>query len=110
MNTDHNNTRDTETEPAEVARTIERLQRRIRTRSRILTGEGLAHGHGESAEQVAARDAEQRATLDELTVQLSYWESIRDHQSEAAQAVPSATFDYVVPVDPMDDLQCDGCQ
>jgi len=110
MNTDQNNTRDTATDPAEVARTIKTLERRIRTRSRILTGDGFARGFGERAEQIATRDAEQRTKLDELTTQLTYWESVRDRQAEAAQTVPAATFEYIVPIDPMDDLQCDGCQ
>jgi uncharacterized protein len=46
-----------------VVRTIETLERRIRTR--ILRGEGFAQGHGESVEQIATRDAEQRATPEE---------------------------------------------
>lgn len=106
MSTDQNDTPD----PASVAKTIETLARRIRTRSRILTGEGLTRGNAGNPAQAAAWEAEQRAGLDDLRAQLAHWEDIRD-QAAAESAPPAATtFEYIVPVDPMDDLQCDSCQ
>ena len=56
--------------------------------------------------QKAAKST-QREVLDDFAAQLSYWEGGRDQQ--AASRLPAAA-EYVVPVDPMDDLQCDSCQ
>jgi hypothetical protein len=103
-------------EVAEVAGKIETLTRRIRTRSAILSSEGLAHGYGTTPPSVTAWQAAQRAVLDDLASQLSYWEGVRDqHAASRPPAAASAAFasgalEYVVPVDPMDDLQCDSCQ
>jgi hypothetical protein len=117
MSEDQNQNINTSTarEAAEVAGKIETLTRRIRTRSAILSGEGLAHGYGTNPAQVtewkAEWEAEQREVLDDLASQLSYWEGVRDqHAASPPPAAASAALEYVVPVDPMDDLQCDSCQ
>jgi DNA-binding transcriptional regulator YiaG len=115
MSEDQNQNINTSTarEAAEVAGKIETLTRRIRTRSAILSGEALAHGYGINPAQVTEWEAEQRAVLDDFASQLSYWEGVRDQHAASrppAAAFASGTLEYVVPVDPMDDLQCDSCQ
>lgn len=133
-----------EHDPATVASKIETLERRIRTRSRILSGDGLSHGHGESPQESADRIAEQRKALHNFEEQLADWKSVRDRPTcisgehvdqgqryeggqfitscscgEAANGVSPDDADaaqlehvdeYVVPVDPMADLECDSCQ
>jgi DNA-binding transcriptional regulator YiaG len=113
MSEDQNITTSPAREAAEVAGKIETLTRRIRTRSAILSGEALAHGYGINPAQVTEWEAEQRAVLDDFASQLSYWEGVRDQHAASrppAAAFASGTLEYVVPVDPMDDLQCDSCQ
>lgn len=105
MNTDQNHT------PAEVATSIEKLSRRVRTHTRILEGRALSHGHNENLADVAARHDQQHATLAALVKELAQWEAVRDEQATpAAPPAPEQADGYDVPVDPMDDLQCDSCQ
>jgi len=52
----------------------------------------------------AKREAEQHSALDDFAEQLAYWELISN------RCDPAPVTEYVVPVDPMDDLHCDSCQ
>ncbi|QNE46134.1 hypothetical protein F1C58_03885 [Glaciihabitans sp. INWT7] len=107
MTTERDRAADLATDPATVARHIETCARRIRFRLRILSGHGFTVGHGRNP-LGPEWYAEQHAALDDFAAQRTYWESIRDQQ--AAEAHPAPEGEYIVPVDPMDDLQCDSCQ
>lgn len=92
--------------PADVAAHIDRLSRRIRTRARILQGNNF--GHNPNPETIATFRAEQNAIQAGFISELAHWEGVRDQQQRTAAATDVA--EYVVPVDPMDDLNCDSCQ
>ena len=93
--------------PETIDSNIERLTRRIAVRSRILTGN---HGHNPNPARVAQFEAEQHAILDQFAAELAYWHAARDALATTSTTKAEEPYEYVVPIDPMDDLQCDSCQ
>jgi hypothetical protein len=85
------------------------LTRGVRTRSANLSDDGFTQGQGNDPAQSAGWEAEQRTALDELAGQLPSGRKSETTQTLQGRRWPRAAG-YVVPVDPMDDLQCEGCQ